>query len=275
MEEFPKPLTIRSTEKILNQMNNSIYKIDEKEEEFAIFCKIKLKEANIPVLISSFKVINEKYIQKYNNKIKVSINNEIKTIELGNIKYLNKEYDLSIVEIKDDEVNNLNYLELDDILYKKQSKFFYNKETIYIIHYSDKNEVLVSYGIIQNINKADLIMSCNINAYSNISPIFNLSNNKLIGLYKNRHDFYIKGIFFKFIIDEFINIFKNNKNMNNEIDILIKVNEKDINKNSYFLNKYENKNNKNFKNYLDDLKELNESNTELYINNEKYKYNKY
>ena len=234
MGEFPKPVTISNTEKILNQMHNSIYEIDEAEEEFGIFCKIKYKKENIPVLISSFKVINEKYIQKYNNKIKVSINNEIKTIELGNIKYLNEEYDLSIVEIKDNGLNNINYLDIDDILYNKESELYYNKETIYIIHYSEKNEIAVSYGIIHNINKKDLIMSCNINSYSNISPVFNLSNNKLIGLYKNRHDFYIKGIFFKFIIDEFINIYKNNKNMNNEIDILIKANEKDVNRNLYF-----------------------------------------
>ena len=43
--------------------------------------------------------------------------------------------------------------------------------------------------------------------YTNSSgfPIFNLNNNKLIGLGESKSNYFIKGIFFKFIINELIN----------------------------------------------------------------------
>ena len=64
----------------------------------------------------------------------------------------------------------------------------------------------------------------------------------------------------------------------NEINILIKIEKKDINKEIYFLdNGYKKKENGNYiKHYAhDNLKELNKYNTKLYINKKKYEYKKY
>ena len=75
-------------------------------------------------------------------------------------------------------------------------------------------------------------MSCNINSNGTIAPIFNLKNNKLIGIY-NTSKYFIKGIFLKIIIDKFNKIIRMNKNIfevKNEIDILIKIYKEDINK---------------------------------------------
>ena len=77
----------------------------------------------------------------------------------------------------------------------------------------------VSYGIINYINKAKLICSCNINSKANGSPIFNSSNNKLIGIYKNNSKIYIKGIFLQFIINQFIIIYYRNRNKSKNIEI--------------------------------------------------------
>ena len=83
------------------------------------------------------------------------------------------------------------------------------------------------------------------------SLFFNLSNNKLIGLYETKSDYFIKGIFLKFIINELIKKIKygfnyelkNNNNIKNEINILINVDKNDINKKVYFLDNYEYKDN--------------------------------
>ena len=57
----------------------------------------------------------------------------------------------------------------------------------------------------------------------------------------------------------------------NEILLNIQIKEVDISKKIYFLNNEEDNNNE----YKNDLKELNESNVDLYINNNKVKYDKF
>ena len=102
----------------------------------------------------------------------------------------------------------------------------------------------MSYGIINYLNNSEIIFSCNINSNSGCSPIFNLSNNKIIGIYNKKSIYYNKGILLKFMVNEFIkksNYFKDDKNNKispNEIDILINVEKDDINKEIYFLHNY-------------------------------------
>ena len=125
------------------------------------------------------------------------------------------------------------------------------------------------------------------NLISNGPPIFNLSNNKLIGVVGDKSKYYNHGILFNFLINDFINkdkyenIFKaNNKykyytSLKNEINIKINVDKADINNNIYFLDNYEHEDNEGIIHLHDSLKELNELNSELYINNQKYLYKKY
>ena len=72
------------------------------------------------------------------------------------------------------------------------------------MQYNNKEDILVSYGIINRINKNKIIYSGNINNNSKYSLIFNLNNNKLIGIHKNNPKYYNNGIHFKSIINEFI-----------------------------------------------------------------------
>ena len=97
-----------------------------------------------------------------------------------------------------------------------------------------------------------------------------------------------KGTYLKYPIIEFINQIKNNEkngvyennliisNIKNELEIKLKIEEKDINKKIYFLDNTDYIETKSkIKHFHENLKEINESNVDLYINNYKYKYEKY
>ena len=85
------------------------------------FCMISFPNLNnsLPVFITNNHVINDEILNKENMKIKIDIKEEenIKEIILNEnrIKYTNKEYDITIIEIKEEDNIN-NYFELDDII---------------------------------------------------------------------------------------------------------------------------------------------------------------
>ena len=137
-----------------------------------------------PVMITTTEIINSKYLSK-NNSILLLINNEYKPVEFGEIKYKNDEYDLSIINILEKKDYNINFLELDDYLYEDDNEIYLNKEPIYIMHYNNENDISVSYNIINNIIKSQLIFSYNISSNSYAFPIFNLTNNKLLVIFKS------------------------------------------------------------------------------------------
>ena len=272
MDNYPKSVTRSQTQIIFNQMNNSFYKIQGKDKKLGIgvFCKIKIKNKSIFVLMTSYNIIDEIYVEQ-NDGIKIIINNELNLMKFGDksLNYINKKNNISIIEIKEIEKFKINFLEIDKSLYEDELSTLNNKETIYIIHHNNTDkEISVSYGIIRFINKYEISLACNINTNGSIAPIFNSTNNKLLGFYYNASKYFIKGIILKMIIDKFNKIIRMHKNINedkNEIDILIKIHKEDINKEIYFLN------NKFIKNY----KPKNKLNAELYINERLYKNNKY
>ena len=106
MEDYPKSVTKECHEKILDQLNNSIYEIKNNEGKcgMGFFCKIKYDENKIiPALITTYKLINE----DYHPNIDVLINKEYIKIEFGSINYINKNLDLSIIEIKENEIQKI------------------------------------------------------------------------------------------------------------------------------------------------------------------------
>ena len=150
-------------------------------------CHIKYKNGNIPVIAVNG-IINK-------NKIKISINNEIKTVEFENAKYINKDHNLSIIQIKNNKDNKFNFLEIDDNLYQNDSELNFNNETIYNIIYNNENDISVSYGVIKEINKSEIIYLSNLNSLNKYSYIFNLSNNKLLGIHQTNSKYYKKYFF--------------------------------------------------------------------------------
>ena len=268
MPENSYPLSMKCTETILKQMNNSLYKLEEINGKFWVgfFCHIKYRNKKIPVLITTYPLFDLKYIAQKNELIIYKNNGEEIIIKLGKTLYINRDYSILVIDVE--ENNKIEFLELDEALYEKEPEKFYFNQPIYIIHCDkNKNDNYVSYGNERKIYKNELIFSCNMNnIYSNSSPIFNQNNNKIIGIFKNNSENKNRGLFFKYIIKEFIYEYINqNKRLNysqnykNEIDIFFDIKKEDINKDIYFLDKYDN------------LKELNIFKTDIYLNNKHIK----
>jgi len=333
LEKYPKPVTIECTNIILKQMKECICKIKHKKGKgTGFFCKYN----NIKLMITNNHIIDEEILNESNNII-VSINddkNEKININLNDKKiYTSIKYDITIIEIKEEKINN--YIELDKDIFDDYINIY--NENIYIIQYPELNyeqKACVSYGMLKEIqNEFNIIHLCSTKSGSSGSPILNMINNKVIGVHKetSKNFNYNKGTFLKYPIYEYlknINIIKKEKKekniiekknneinsneiiksnkiqdkeinsneiknnelnqiknfeiknceLKNEIIIELMIGKYDINKDIYFLDNTDgiyNLDGKEVEHYHDNLKELNELNTELYINNIKYKYKKF
>ena len=225
LNNYPNIISYECSKKIIEQMERNICKINIGEEQgTGFFCKIPFPNKNqmLPVFITNNHVINKDILNK--DKIELDIKKEkaIKEIKLNNrMKYTNEEYDITIIEIKEEDNIN-NYLELDDIILNdiinnKNKNESYKNETIYIIQYPE-NKLSVSYGILDNIyedKKYNFKHKCNTKGGSSGSPILNINNNKIIGIHKEGTKQYNKGTFLNYPIKEFIKL--NTNNNNNEI----------------------------------------------------------
>ncbi len=181
IEGYPKSVSLKGTETILEQMKKKVCKIcvGNGAKGTGFFCKIPYPDENnlLPVLITNNHVINQSILQTENKRISLTINNIDKEIILDNrLKYTNKTCDITIIEIKkQDRIEH--YLELDDNL-KNKSNLSYIGESIYILHYPRSGDIFVSYGIIkEGVNNYDFKHLCSTDNGSSGGPILNLSNN--------------------------------------------------------------------------------------------------
>ena len=228
-EKYPKPVTIEGTKKILHQMENNICKIyTEKEKGTGFFVKISYGNHIIPVMMTNYHVLDEAYL-KENKEIKITLSDKknMSTIRLNGKRriYCNQEYDTTIIEIKPEEDQIYDFMELDEDIFAEDSNLFYNNKSIYIIHYPSSEKVKVSYAIIKEIEESEISHYCSTEKGSSGSPIINLSNHKIIGIHKQgAKNFTINyGTYLKYPIKEFISKYiENNK---------IKINENVINTN--------------------------------------------
>ena len=109
---YPNIISYECTKKIKEQMERNICKINiGKSQGTGFFCKIPFPDINnmLPVFITNNHIIDNELLYKNDIKIKIDIYDEldIKEIDLNNrIKYTNEEYDITIIEIKnEDEIN--------------------------------------------------------------------------------------------------------------------------------------------------------------------------
>ena len=197
-------------------------------------------------MLNNKNIIKEKEIKLnfiYYNKVLLNNNQR---------KILNYNNNIKALEIKKTDKFDFNkFVEIDD----KN-----NSQSIYLISNNFKNKYHVDSLKKIDDNKYSIEEYNNIEKGFLFSPIFNLLNNKIIGLYleKNNEIHLINMIINKFIL--------NNEDNNNQIILELKIEKKDINKDIYFLDNTPNHGN---------LKELNESNVKVYINDEKYEFQKY
>ena len=185
-------ITIGQTETILKQMKKSICKITlPTKTGTGFFCKLEYKGTEIKTLITNYHVIDDKFI-KSNKNVKIELNNQkiIKMININENKIIysskNKEYDIVIIKLgKEDDVEDIDYLEIDDNLLNTNSEYAYNDSSIYILHYPLGKEVLVSFGYGITMKNYNIIHKCKTTFGSSGSPILNLSTNKVIGIHKS------------------------------------------------------------------------------------------
>ena len=218
IEDYPKPVAMETMEIILSQMKNSICKIYNREDGkgSGFFCMIQYENKKIPTLITNNHVINEKYLEKY-KQISISLNNDKnnKTITLDNnrIKYFSEKYDVAMIEIKNkDNINNNQYLELDDNIYKEIGNDYFANNPIYNISYQNGEKVYASFGLTKNFQDDFIIRHlCITESGSSGSPLLNLSNHKVIGIHKggSKYFSYNLAIILKSPIKEFIQKYKN------------------------------------------------------------------
>ena len=240
---YPTVINLDCTKEIINQMEKCICKIKVGEEQgTGFFCKIPFPVKNniLKVLITNNHVINEDILYKNNSKISIYIEEEkqIRELNLNNrIKYTKKkeEYDITIIEIKEDDRIN-NFLELDDtivngIIKNKNENVKYVDKTFYIIQYAD-GDLSVSYGVLFRISedkKYEFNHKCSTKGGSSGSPILTLKN-KVVGLHTGGNRVNNLGTFLNEPIKDFIKEYNYNKQNN-----IIKYNSKWEEKNNGLL----------------------------------------
>ena len=206
-------VTLPCAEKIVEQMKNNVCKIRIKDAQgTGFFCKIPYPDMNnmLPVLITNCHVINEEILNKKGINIVISTQDDVNIKEMKldhRIKYTNKEYDVTIIEVKEED--NINsFLELDDTLLEDVLNDK-NKNLSYI-----EGTLVESSGTLQNISeerKYLLIHNCRTGAGAGGSPLLNVRNNKVIGIHHST-DFHShnkrRGTFLNYPIKEFIKLKK-------------------------------------------------------------------
>ena len=215
---YPKPIPYDNYQKINDQVKRSIckIKINNSKEGLGFFCKIPFPDKNslLPVLITSSNIISNDSLEKEKEKIRIVIENKNIDINLSNrIKYINKIYNITIIDVKDmNTYDFINYFELDDKIIEnilnanKETNYF--MEEMYIIH-NIGDKTFISFGKIENNENNQNLFNfyCNTNQLElNMLPILNLNNNKLIGVHKENSTNNNIGLFLNETIREFIEI---------------------------------------------------------------------
>ena len=267
------PISLEGINKILFQMKFSVCKIHKiGSNGTGFFCNLPYKSKILPFLITNNHVLDNEDL-KINKYIKFSINNEFKNIKIDEkrIVLTNKELDFTLIEIRKDEdnIDINNFLDLNENINIEEQYLneIYSKKSIYTIHYPKDENVVVSFGLINQIYQKDIEHLCITERGSSGAPILSLKDFKVIGIhYGTRQHFnFNKGTFIKYIITELnkYDEFQKNNNINQQ-----NINNKFIKYNNNISNQ-----NANFENMLDINENKIKINDEILKNNDINKAN--
>ena len=158
------PVSLEGINKIKNQMKYNVCKIYKRGESgTGFFCGLPYKSKSIPFLITNYHVLKSEDIG-INKDIKISINNgrEFKSINIdkSRIVLTNEFLDFTLIEIKQDKdnIDITKFLEFDENvnINKKFIKEFYEKNSVYLIHYPKDENIFVSYGLLSEIKEKEI-----------------------------------------------------------------------------------------------------------------------
>ena len=204
------------------------------------FCRIKYNKKKIPVLMTNYHVIDDKFLkEKEYLKVVIKDSPHMININKDSILYFSADdkYDVMIIKINKDDENIKNYLQIDSNIFQTDSLSKYENEDLYIIHYPKCEKAHISFGKgIKQIGEYDIKHECNTDAGSSGAPILSSSTNKVIGIHKgcekNKIDeskTYNIGTFLKFPLEL----------INNYIVAEIYMTEEWINEDIRIINSYE------------------------------------
>ena len=274
-----KPISIRETEFIIEQMKTCVCKIHlGPKKGTGFFIKIPFRNQSMKVLMTNNHVLSENDILD-GKIITITLNNELilKNIKMDSNRkrYTNEILDITIIEILGkDDINN--YLTLDQQIKNRinlgkddnsiNTNFIsniYSNQSIYLLNYINNNtfeEIFISYGLLNKIDRKEIQHKCYTGKGSSGSPILLLQTKTVIGIHFGGTKLFNLGLFLLYPLLEFQNI---NNNMT-----VIKSNVCDDNALAIFdynniINKKVNKIYNDIKNYL-----FNERNIINILNNQ-------
>ena len=194
---------------------NCICRINGNLKGTGFFCKIRSCGELIPVLITTYDLVNDDFMNQ-NQKLTFYIKNHLHTINIDKKSKIyfsiRDKYDMMIIRLNEGEVNN--YLEIDENIFNK-SEDDYKNENIYILHHPNAEEAKVSFGKgieklkINDYDDYDIKHLCHTEPGSSGGPILSQMTNKVIGIHKGsigkgKCDYNI-GTFLKFPLNELKN----------------------------------------------------------------------
>ena len=178
------PLNNEQLLKINEQMIKSVCVIDLGNlKGTGFFCKIPFPDNNnlLTTLITCNHILNEEYLNK-NKSILIFSNNLNEKREIyieDRIKYTNKEYDITIIEVKSEKDHIYNFLELEK--FESEEKLI--GLSVYLMQYAKGENCLVSFGNIKRIKDKKIIYFCWTTFGSAGGPIISCLNHKVIGVH--------------------------------------------------------------------------------------------
>ena len=194
LNDHPQSIGLEQLDIIKQKMEKSICKIKCPKGGFGtgFFCKIPFpNELNLlPLIITNYHVLDETDL-KIGNSFIFSLKNDelIFKILFDNKRktYTNEQYDITMIELKQsDELKGYSFLDIDDNVFIDKPNNYYQKKTIYLIHYPNGQKVEFSSGVIKNIFMDNYTIShfCTTKTGSSGGPLINILNHKVIGLHK-------------------------------------------------------------------------------------------
>ena len=216
IEGRPESLPLSKIEKITEQMKNSICIIDKINSTgtgFICLMPFPDKLHPLPVLITANHVLGvndlkpeKKIILKFNQ------NEIILNLDVQRKAYTNPNYDVTIIELKNDEYKIESLLEIDNDVFKNcELVNIYKEKPVYILHYPRGKEVSYSLDLIKSVepNNSKMILSCPSEEGSAGAPILNLDTYKIIGIHLGKNDQYNYncGTIIRFPINDFYNLY--------------------------------------------------------------------
>ena len=237
-------LNLNEKNKLIEKLNkfSCIITIKDNIHYSGFFCRLSFPDEYffLDVLIINSSQINLYGIKDNNNKVTLIMNdrNEKVFIEIDDsrIIYTSKGFNLSIIEIIEKKDNIKTFLEIDNNLNEeikdirnlnKLNKKYANEE-IYILKFSEDNNIDISFGIFHVIENNYLYYYYNGKESFICSTIFILNKNfKIIGIQSDGSNSFsiYKGLLIKYFINDFYKDFTlyKVKDKKNEMTIIYNI----------------------------------------------------